>query len=144
MERNRLLYEAAGTKAACSAKLAESANSRNPSVVQAPPDALAPFHRASRQERDRRVCDVLRAAAAIYRRGEKNLRESIDEADGSSQVVGEYAKRYLRLLVGDLNLDRWENDPLRLRRDVHRLLRRAIGRLAPHGGGWFVAVGSKS
>jgi hypothetical protein len=101
------------------------------------PDALKPFHLASPAERARRVRDVLLMAWRVYRRGGISIVNSINEA-ASSSAVGEYAKISLRRVLLELNLDAWESHPARSRDDVHRLFRKAIGRLTPHRGGWRV------
>lgn len=102
------------------------------------PDALAPFHLASDVERTRRVRDVLRWAWRIYRRSDgRSMVDAVnDAADGAA--TGEYAKRTLRRLLLELNLQAWEAHPLRTRADVHSLFRRAINKLAHRPGGWQV------
>lgn len=100
------------------------------------PDALTPFHLASQQERHRRVHELLVKALAAYRAGGLSMTESIASVCRVGSPVGEYAKIYLRRILLELNLQAWETHPNRTRGDVMRLLRKAIGKLAPHGGGW--------
>lgn len=101
------------------------------------PDSLAPFYRATPEERKRRIRRVLVQAWAEYRRGEFGLVDSIGfVSQGAAE--GEYAKRALRAVLLHLNLGEWESHPARVRADVHRLFRVAIGRLTPHRGGWSV------
>lgn len=50
----------------------------------------------------------------------------------------EYAKISLRRILLELNLTAWETHPNRTRCDVHKLFKKAIGRLTPHRGGWLV------
>jgi hypothetical protein len=117
--------------------LAEQLNSGNPEPV---PDSLAPFHKASPSERDRRVRDVLQWAHWFYRQGDCSMCGAIDRAvsGGSGDPAGEYAKLSLRRILLELNLVAWESHPNRTRQDVHRLFRKAIGKLSPHAGGWRV------
>lgn len=143
METSRILYDVSGSLAhhqtlpRGSTNLAERLDFAN-SGRAVVPDALAPFHLASPAERRRRVRDVLLLAWRVYRRGGLSLCDSINEAaDGSA--TGEYAKTELRRVLLEINLVAWESHPNRTRDDVHRLLRRAIGRLTPHRGGWRVS-----
>lgn len=81
---------------------------------------------------------MLRWAARIYKRGDVKLVESVREA-GDGSPVSEYALIELRRVLLQLNLPDWEAHPNRSREDVHRLFRKAIGRLTPHRGGWQVS-----
>ena len=107
-----------------------------------PPDALRPFHLASEGERRRRVRRVLVEARRSYRSGAVSVLDAIDDAAaplaGVEQAAGEYAKIELRRTLLEINLHAWERHPARLRADVHSALRRTIGRLTPHRGGWLV------
>lgn len=117
--------------------LAERLNSGKAPSVGAP-DALAPFHLASPAEKQRRVRDVLRLAWSIYREGGRSMCAAIDAAS-EGMAAREMAKISLRRILLELNLSAWESHPHRTRDDVHRLFRKAIGRLTPHRGGWRVA-----
>lgn len=102
------------------------------------PDALAPFHRASPQEKQRRIRDVLQWAHAIYKGGGVSLVESVQSAgEGSATVY--YALVELRRVLLELDLSAWEKHPHRSRMDVHRLFLKAIGKLTAHRGGWRVS-----
>jgi hypothetical protein len=103
-----------------------------------PPDALAPFHKASPSERSRRVRDVLLRAWRVYRAGERSMVDAINDA-AAGMAEGEFAKISLRRILLELNLTAWEQHPHRTRRDVHALFRKAINRLATHRGGWRVS-----
>jgi hypothetical protein len=102
------------------------------------PDALAPFHLASVDERTRRVRDVLGWAWSIYRRGGLSMCDAINAA-AEGNAAGEYAKITLRRILLELNLTAWERHPNRTRRDVHGLFRKAINKLGGHRGGWRVS-----
>lgn len=117
--------------------LAQALNSANSPASVGVPDALAPFHAASIDERTRRVRDVLQWAWRIYRAGKSTMVDSIDTAAAGS-ATGPYAKISLRRILLELNLAAWESHPARTRREVHALFRKAIGKLTPHRGGWRV------
>lgn len=106
-------------------------------VLISEPDALAPFHKASASEKQRRVRDVLQWAHSIYRRGGASMVEAVSEAAAGS-ATGYYALVELRRVLLELNLVAWEQHPHRTRADVHRAFKKAIGRLTPHRGGWRV------
>jgi hypothetical protein len=92
---------------------------------------------ASPSERTRRVRDVLLRGWRLYRAGSISMVDAISDAAGTD-AAGEYAKISLRRVLLELNLTAWEEHPHRTRDDVHRLFRKAIGRLTPHRGGWLV------
>lgn len=102
------------------------------------PDALAPFHKASADEKRRRIRDVLQWGHSIYRRGGASMVEAVSEAAAGS-ATGYYALVELRRVLLELNLVAWEQHPHRTRADVHRAFKKAIGRLTPHRGGWRVS-----
>lgn len=102
------------------------------------PDDLAPFHRASSAERDRRVRRVLRQAWRVYAEGELSLVQSVRRAT-ENMAESEFALRKMRRVLFEINLVAWEEHPNRTRADVHALFRKAISRGAPHRGGWRVS-----
>lgn len=102
-----------------------------------PPDALQPFHLASKAERSRRLCRVLRLGWKLWSLGDRSIIDATREAAGGG-AEGHYALNEMRCVLLELNLDHWEHHPNRSRRDVHALFRKAIGRLATHLGGWQV------
>lgn len=63
--------------------------------------------------------------------------ESVRES-AAGNVAGHYALVELRHVLLELDLDAWEQHPVRVRADVRSLFRRTIGRLTPHRGGWHV------
>jgi hypothetical protein len=137
--RNRLLGDAATPDYSRSALPQGNCAVRLSGEIKIPrPDALAPFHLATPQERDRRVRDVLRLAWRIYRRGDVLLCDAIGEASGRGPE-GEYAKQQIRRVLFEINLPAWEAHPNRSRDDIHRVFRQAISKLTPHRGGWRVA-----
>lgn len=81
---------------------------------------------------------VLAHAWLLYRDGGGTMLDAVDEA-ANGGAEGEYAKVELRRVLLHINLVEWERHPARLRSDVHHLLRRTIGKLTPHRGGWRVA-----
>lgn len=101
------------------------------------PDALQPFHRASEDERRRRVVVVIERALKLWGAGGTTMVAAVRAAaDGTP--AGEYALLQLRRTLLELDLVSWEEHPARLRSDVRSLLKRTIGRLTPHRGGWRV------
>lgn len=64
--------------------------------------------------------------------------DAVDRACRGSDAEREYAKIELRRTLLTLDLQAWESHPFRVRGDVKALLRRAVGRLTPHRGGWRV------
>lgn len=100
------------------------------------------------------VADVLRGAWALvlngWCRGEFS-RDGHYSLTGAIQTAGDgglsclYARRVLQKLLVEIDLDRWNDHPLREKRDVLEALSGAIvaiGGRAPRRGGW--AIGGAS
>jgi hypothetical protein len=81
---------------------------------------------------------VLLKGWSIWRAGELSIVHAVREAAGANFNIAFHALAEMQHCLCEVDLFAWESHPHRVRWDVHRLFKKAIGRVTPHRGGHHV------